>query len=582
MNRQNFEIARLLEEQVVDLSSLSQYSKEYITSRSLLDQGEVLRLAVLSNYSTQYIEMGLPLFLASRGINAQIGSFDYNSWRQQIVDVESDLYLFKPTHVLLLLTSIELTYGHFRSEKEVVESILELVSHLEQKGIKTILTIPEPLEDEITGSSPLIRKREYIKNELKNSLLERGTLLIDLDPLIRRLGSSEWYSNRFYTFAKLSFNPDLTHRFLHYICDEIAGSISKPLKLIIVDFDDTLWGGEVGEVGVVNVDLDSAGPGLAYLRFQNLLKNFRNSGVILAGCSKNTESNAFEVFRSRPEMVLSLEDFVTHRVNWQAKSQNVAEILKELNLSSTSVLFLDNSAFERAEVRNSHPDLIIPELPDDPSNWIEHLYSLGIREPALLTNESKVRTEMYAAERERKNLGSSFTNLEDFLKSLEMNLTCYDGRKYIDRVTELVNKTNQFNLTGESVNRSELELGTENIYVPCFRLKDKFGDSGIISAIILKKIDNDTWSIHNWVMSCRVFNRGVETAVMNMTARLLRERGAKYLIGHVRELPKNQPVRNVLSGLGFLPPLETNWGDSKFIDVRSYANISSISQNMEI
>ena len=152
MNRQNFEIARLLEEQVVDLSSLSQYSKEYITSRSLLDQGEVLRLAVLSNYSTQYIEMGLPLFLASRGINAQIGSFDYNSWRQQIVDVESDLYLFKPTHVLLLLTSIELTYGHFRSEKEVVESILELVSHLEQKGIKTILTIPEPLEDEITGS----------------------------------------------------------------------------------------------------------------------------------------------------------------------------------------------------------------------------------------------------------------------------------------------------------------------------------------------------------------------------------------------------------------------------------------------
>ena len=582
MKPQNFEIARVFEEAIVDLSTLSMYSRQYITSQTLGDPGRVIRLAVLSNYSSQYIELGLPLFLASRGISAQIGNFEYNSWRQQIIDVESDLYLFEPTHVLLLLTSIELTYGHFRSEKDVIESILQLVLHLGKKGIKTILTIPEPLEDEMTGSSPLTRKREFIRREIESSLLEIGTLLIDLDPLIRRLGSSQWYSNRFYTFAKLPFNPDFTHLFLGYICDEIAGSITKPLKLIIVDFDDTLWGGEVGELGVMNVDLDSAGPGLAYLRFQNLLKNFRNSGVILAGCSKNTEANAFEVFSSRPEMILSLEDFVTHRVNWQSKSKNVSEILNELNLSATSVLFLDNSVFERAEVRNSHPELIIPELPDDPTKWIEHLYSIGIREPLLLTSESKVRTEMYVAEKERKKLSSTFTSLEEFLESLEMNLTCYDSKKYINRVIELLNKTNQFNLTGESIDRLELELGTENLLVPCFRLKDKFGDSGIVSAIILKKIADDTWSIHNWVMSCRVFNRGVEIAVMSMTSKLLGQLGAKYLIGHVRELPKNQPVRNVLSDLGFLPPLETSWGDNKFIDVTSYSNTSKISQNMEI
>ena len=579
--QKTYELARKCEEEISDLGSLVEQVKTFNSTREF-DGNPEFRIAILSNFTTDYIEMGIPLFLSARNISAEIKTFGYDSWKQQILNSQSELYEFKPSHVLLLLTSIELIFDSNRENDEIVETLISMFSILRAKGIEVIFTLPEALEDEIGGCNPLSERRRNIVSGIREKTSKSGTMLIDIDPLIRQIGSDQWYSSRMYKYAKLPFNGNKTRDFLKYICDEIKSSLTTPLKLVIVDFDDTIWGGEVGEIGPVNVDLDPKGEGLDFLRIQYYLRDLRNRGVILAACSKNYESVALEVFNARPEMILRLSDFVSFRINWNAKSENIASILQELNLTPKSVMFLDNSKYEREEVRAAHPEILVPELPDDVSKWISYLHQIGVRFPTNTTIEGSSKTEMYAAEKVRRDSIATFTNLDDFLESLKMELTMLSGLDHVDRVVELLRKTNQFNLTGAFINRSDLLSDSNGYLVVCFRLSDKFGESGIISTLVMEKLTQEKWSIYNWVMSCRVMNRGIEKTILSMVAEILRREGAIFLYGKTKLLPKNEPVRNLLETLGFKKSVESEWEGASYIDVTQLKITGPIAEIFEL
>ena len=266
-----------------------------------------IRLALTGNYSTQFLARGFPVALAAREFAAEIYESPYNQWRAEMLDGASALYAFSPTHVVLTLTSIELAYGALRSPDVVVETIAAAIkAALQASDAHILITLPEPLADEISDNGAAYAWRLAVNAGLRAALATPRVTLIDIEPLIRAIGSPAWFDDRFYDRAKLPFHPDRTPAVLGALADAVIGTIAPRCKLVVVDLDDTLWGGRVGDDGYDGIDLDSAGKGRHFLRLQAFLKGLRDKGILLAIASKNDPAAVHEVFAKRPEMMLRL------------------------------------------------------------------------------------------------------------------------------------------------------------------------------------------------------------------------------------------------------------------------------------
>ena len=511
-----------------------------------------IRLALTGNYSTQFLARGLPVALAAREFAAELYESPYNQWRAELLDGASSLYAFSPTHLVLALTSIELAYGALRGPDAVVETIAAAVKGALKAGDAHILiTLPEPLADEISDNGAAYAWRRAVNEGLRAALATPRVTLIDIEPLIRAIGTPAWFDDRFYDSAKLPFHPDRTPAMLGVLADAVVGTVAPRCKLVVVDLDDTLWGGRVGDDGYEGIDLDPAGKGRHFLRLQTFLKGLRDKGIVLALASKNDPAAVNEVFAKRPEMMLRLDDFAAAEIHWEPKSSSIARILDRLKLSTAGVVFLDDNPVERAEVRRRFPDIAVPELPDDPAQRVPMLERTGLFDHRLATRESRERNRMYAENAAREDAQRDAGDYQEFLRGLKMVMEGSSLEDTRERVVELINKTNQFNLTTRRYNWSELANTVNNGFGRSYRLKDRFGDNGIISVVAVARDSQDDARIDLWLMSCRVLGRKVEEAILADVIRRARALGAHRLVGEYCPTAKNALVRELYPRLGF-------------------------------
>jgi FkbH-like protein len=511
-----------------------------------------LRLALTGNYATQFLAHGFPVALAARGFAAALYESPYNQWRPELLEANSPLYDFAPTHVILALTSIELTYGSLRSPQPVVEAVSATVNAaLKSSDAHILVTLPEPLADEISDNSAAYAWRRAVNDGLRAALAMPRVTLFDPEPLLRNVGAPVWFDDRFYETAKLPFHPDRTPALLGALADALVGAVAPRCKLVVVDLDDTLWGGRAGDDGFDGIDLDAAGKGRHFLRLQAFLQGLRDKGILLAIASKNDPATVQEVFAKRPEMMLRPEDFAAVEVHWEPKSSSLARILDRLKLSTAGVVFLDDNPVERAEVLTRFPDIAVPELPEDPAQRVAMLARSGLFDHRLTTAEAGSRHRMYAENEARAAAQSDAGDYPSFLRGLNMVMEGSPLETARDRVSELIQKTNQFNLTTRRYNWTELAGVLHNGFGRCYRLTDRFGDNGIISVVAVARDTAADARIDLWLMSCRVLGRKAEEAILADIAARARALGARRLIGEYIPTAKNALVAGLYPRLGF-------------------------------
>lgn len=380
--------------------------------------------------------------------------------------------------------------------------------------------------------------------------------LLPLSGVIDDIGQAAADPGKYWLLARFPYGPRFTPAYHRLLCGALMALHGLTARALVLDLDNTLWGGVVGDDGTFGLSLGSDYPGNQFVAFQRFVKSLVDCGIVLAVCSKNTEEVALGPFREHPDMVLSQDDLVAYRINWNPKSQNIAEIAKLLDLGLGSLMFLDDNPMERGEVRQNLPGLIVPELPADVSEWPRFLAS----HPALcmlrLLDEDKDRAKKYKIRNQIRQAEKGAGDRHDFLRDLGMKITIAElDRATRARAVQLIAKTNQFNTT--TIRYSErdldaiLEAGGDVLTV---RIEDRFGSNEIIAVLVITYglAASKAARIESFVMSCRVLGRGVETAVLAELCRRAAARGCDTLLGLVTVTQRNEPCRDVYARHGFV------------------------------
>jgi FkbH-like protein len=334
----------------------------------------------------------------------------------------------------------------------------------------------------------------------------------------------------------------------------IASLKRAPKKVLVLDLDNTLWGGVVADDGLEGIELGDTSPrGEAFKAFQKYIASLKQRGVLLAVCSKNDLTKAAEPFEKHPEMVLRMEDIVSFKANWEPKSENIRRMAAELNLGLDSFVFVDDNPAEIEIVRQFAPEVTTILLGPDPSEYVARLQDCRLFEPRSITAEDVERTSQYRSEAQRKALEASVTDMDAYLESLAMEAVISEFTPVdVPRLSQLINKSNQFNLTTHRRSEADVLAVMNHPHSIGFsvRLKDRFGDHGLISIIIGERA-GDIMKIDTWLMSCRVLKRQVEEEALNELARLAKRKGCVRLDGVYLPTAKNEMVRDFYLRMGF-------------------------------
>jgi FkbH-like protein len=333
----------------------------------------------------------------------------------------------------------------------------------------------------------------------------------------------------------------------------LRASTRGPRKLILLDLDDTLWGGLVGEVGWRALRLGGHDPvGEAYADFQRALLALAHRGILLGIVSKNEEQVALEAISQHPEMQLRLEHFCGWRINWDDKASNIVALTRQLNLGLDGVVFIDDSAAERGYVREALPEVLVPEWPTSPIRYIQALIGLGCFDMVVLTDEDRSRSQMYGAEHARASGRLDAESMTDWIRRLDVRVEVQElNERNLPRVVQLLNKTNQMNLSTRRLDASELMAwllgGPRTLW--SFRVRDRFGDAGLIGLASIE-VSGDLATVIDFVLSCRVFGRKVEEVMLHIASRSAIEQGATELTVTLRRTGKNAPCLSFLETSG--------------------------------
>jgi FkbH-like protein len=387
------------------------------------------------------------------------------------------------------------------------------------------------------------------------------------------VGLNAWNDARDWHKAKLPAAMDATPLYAEHVCRVLGAARGKSRKCLVLDLDNTLWGGVIGDDGVNGIKLgQGSSAGEAFLEIQRYALALRQRGIVLAVCSKNDESNARLPFREHPEMLLKEEHIAVFVANWDDKANNIREIAATLNIGIDSLVFLDDNPVERGLVRDILPEVAVPEVTDDPADYPGILARAGYFEAVALSSEDLKRADYYQANAERVSL-KKIGNLGDYLISLEMvaTLTPFDGVGRV-RIAQLINKSNQFNLTTRRYSESDVARFEDDPNKFCLqvRLADKFGDNGMISVVIFDRGEQE-WRCDTWLMSCRVLGRRVEELVLRHIAEAARTAGATRLIGVYLPTKKNSLVTEHFAKLGFSKVIDSPEGGTEWaLDLADY------------
>ena len=418
-----------------------------------------------------------------------------------------------------------------------------------------------------------IRKLNY---ELMNLAQQNLNLFIcDIAALQNKFGRDMMFDSSVYVTTEMVLSIDAIPYVASRTMDIISAAQGKFKKCLILDLDNTMWGGIIGDDGLENIQLGHGlGIGKAFTEFQEWMKKLKNRGIILAVCSKNTENIAKEPFEKHPDMILKLNDIAVFKANWDNKADNIRQIQSILNIGFDSMVFLDDNPFERNMVRQNVTGVTVPELPEDPGEYLEYLYSLNLFETVSYSNADVDRTKQYQVEAQRVTMQKSFTNETEFLKSMDMISEVKPFDKFnTPRVSQLSQRSNQFNLRTIRYLESDIEnISNDDKYQDfSFTLSDKYGDNGLICIVILEKKNKETLFINTWFMSCRVLKRGMENFTLNIIIKYAKENGFKKIIGEYIETPKNKMVESHYQELGFLP-IDSDGQNLYELEVDNYVN----------
>ncbi len=531
---------------------------------------KTLKVAVLGDTATQFLTQALKGLGYDNAMNLEIWEADFNQIEQQVYDLSSELYQFKPDVVIVFKSSHKLLgkYNKLKptehqslasNELELVENIYSnITSNLDAKVVYYNYT---EIDDSVFGNystkltSSFLYQLRKLNYELMTLASNKPNLyLCDLSTIQNQVGKSNFFQPSVYVSTEMVLSIDVLPYVAHKTIDIINSLNGKFKKCLIIDLDNTTWGGVIGDDGIENIQIGSLGIGKAFTEFQYWVKKLKNRGVIIAVCSKNTESVAKEPFEKHPEMVLRLDDISVFRANWENKADNIRQIQKILNIGFDSMVFLDDNPFERNIVRDNIPEVCVPELPEDPAEYLEYLYKLNLFETISFSNEDTDRTKLYQIEAERAKVHEKYTNEDDFLKDLNMLSDVQSFNKFnTPRVAQLSQRSNQFNLRTIRYTEADIHnISSSDDYKGfVFSLEDKFGDNGLICVIILKKEDAHTLFIDTWFMSCRVLKRGMENFVLNTIVSFAKENGFTTINGEYIPTAKNSMVKDHYINLGF-------------------------------
>lgn len=542
--------------------------KKYIKDFLLNDNITTKKIALLGGSTTADLKANLELFLLSKGINPEFYESDYNQYFEDIM-FSDKIKNFDPD-ITIIATS-----HHNLQIKETFFNSNEDINHGIQNEFKKFKTMWEKLQEDTQSiiiqnnfDLPITRSLQQFDaypGGISHAVLKLNILFTEHAHSNKRLfihdyhyltsyhGVQNWTDNTFWYAYKYPNNVDMTPFYANNICNIIAALFGKSKKCLVLDLDNTLWGGIIGDDGVDNLELGlETALGEAYYYFQLYIKSLKERGIILAICSKNELSSA-KIGLSHPNSVLKESDFSLIKANWEPKDQNILAISKELNIGLDSLVFIDDNPAERDLIQQSLPEVTVPNIGSDPCDFKTHLDHAGYFETVGISDDDKKRTTLYKENIKRESQQSAFTNYDDYLKSLCMKAEIDNFKPiYLDRITQLINKTNQFNLTTQRLTSQEVEtIASSSDHIAVYgKLKDKFGDNGLVS-VMIGKIQDDTCHIYIWLMSCRVFKRTFEYAMFSNFVEKCQEKGVKKITGAYIKTQKNGIIKDLLKDVGF-------------------------------
>jgi FkbH-like protein len=549
------------------------------------------RVAILRSFT---VEPVIPLLRAagfSAGLHLHLQLSDFNVYVQEIVDPQSRLYAWQPDVVILSLQTADVaprlwerynestaeqrggiiaeTVGRYESWIEAFRSQSQaalIIHNLEVPSIPSRgLLDAQSLDGQQDAVAEINRQLRTIASK------HTGVYVLDYDGLVARHGRSNWTDER----KRLTISLPISTANLIHLCDEwmrflhpITGRI---VKAIVVDLDNTLWGGVLGEDGVAGIQVGREYPGAGYLQLQRALLDLRDRGILLAIASKNDAEEALDVLANHPDMLLRPDHFVARRINWQDKEQSLREIAAELNLGLDALAFLDDNPVERERIATELPEVTVIDLPDDPLAFGQALRDCPAFERLAVSEEDRRRGQYYADQKQREELQRSSNSPEDFFRSLRQVVEIAPvGPTTLVRVAQLTQKTNQFNLTTRRYSEQEVAAlaNREDVQVFAMRVKDVYNDNGIVGVAVLLHQDGRS-EIETFLLSCRVIGRTVETAFLSFISEQAKAHGAARLIGRFVPTRKNTPAADFYSRHGFALTAQTEADSMHEFDLSS-------------
>jgi FkbH-like protein len=537
-----------------------------------------LKIAVLGNFTTEYLAKAVQEECRRNSIEAGIYNSEYGRYNQVILNPVSSLYSFDPALAILFLEgkmlfpkwyetpTLTASANHkMKLVNEVYLSLVNLVENLHKHcSAKIILNnfkIPyhSPLGILDSKMNPGLKRMICMLNgKLEDYAMNKSYLYIfDYNGLCSHMGNSVSEDSKMYYMAKnvlsLHAAKTLAHEYMRYILP----MVSRNRKCLVLDLDNTLWGGAAGEDGISGILLDVSGPGKSYYDFQQEVLNLYHKGILLAVNSKNNYEDAVAIIDNHPYMLLKKKHFSALKINWRDKAENLREIARELNIGTDSLVFFDDNPVERASVKSSLPEVMTVDVPVDSSKYAAALREICDFEYLNLTEEDRKRNEMYAANIKRLESQKQAQSVDDFLAGLETTAVVACANEFtLPRIAQLTQKTNQFNMTTKRYSNDDISrmLESDRHMVFSCSVSDSFGDSGLVGVCIAElDAERSEAFIDSFLLSCRVLGRDVEYAFLSAVISVLTDMGVKRIRSAFIKTSKNQPARDFYLNAGFTP-----------------------------
>jgi FkbH-like protein len=555
-----------------------------------------LRVGLIGSATLNQLEPGIRVAGLRRRLLFEVQTGAYGQYRQEVLTPASPLRDFAPQIVLLSITArdavgeVPLAAGEAAAEAALAKAVTELrqLWRIVRESLKASVIQQTFLDcgpsifggfDRSVPTAPF-RLVSRLNDLVADAARQDGVMLLDVARQAQRDGIDAWFDGRRWLQAKQEIAPQAGALYGELFARIVAAQRGQSRKCLVLDLDNTLWGGVIGDDGIGGIVLGAGSAlGEAHLALQLYARQLKERGIILAVCSKNDPATAEAAFCEHPEMLLKRSDISAFIANWDDKAQNLRSIAAQLNIGVDSLVFVDDNPAERARVREALPMVAVPELPDDPAEYVRVLADAGYFEAVSFTQEDRERAELYAKDAERGAALSESKSMDEFLSGLGMSVIHGPFAKNdLVRVTQLINKTNQFNTTTRRYGAEEVaaRASAPDYITLQFRLRDRFGDNGLVSTIILGPNGDEpaAFELENWVMSCRVFGRELEFEAMTIAVETALRRNARAFFADYVPTAKNGVIKDLYANLGFSPvgPANGTKGPTRWhLDLAQYA-----------